>query len=464
VEAIVEETRERAERAGAKGSTATGLALLTAAADEAEPRDRSTAAVLLAEGVLFARMAYGPDRALELAQRAASLSSAVDGDHLLVVRWSLGNALQWSGRYDAARAEWEAAAAIIPTPSAHLLSRRADALLRSGHLQRAMEGAYAAVAKAESTGDRIAHRDSLTARALAEIHLGLLREAHASGIALLAQAEERTGDHVEALGLLAWVEALLGDEPTVRARVHEAGDVLSELSFTPSGGMALGLLELARARYDLAVDHLETKLRGLAPIAALLSVRPFLDALVEACVRSGRRERATDLLTEVFHRSVATEQPRYVAVAHRVKALVDESTADYEASLEHHRAWGNGFEEARTRLLYGELLRRKKQKQEARRHLAASVAGFELVGAALWEQRARDELRAAGARPARTPTGVRLTPQEERVAQLVAEGLSNKEIAGRLVVSPKTVEGHLRNIFEKLGATSRTQVARMMPH
>jgi DNA-binding NarL/FixJ family response regulator len=79
-----------------------------------------------------------------------------------------------------------------------------------------------------------------------------------------------------------------------------------------------------------------------------------------------------------------------------------------------------------------------------------------------WQQRAHDEHRAAGARLSRGASGSALTAQEQRVAKLVGDGLTNKEIAGRLVISTKTVEGHLRNIFEKLGVTSRTQVARTL--
>jgi DNA-binding NarL/FixJ family response regulator len=94
--------------------------------------------------------------------------------------------------------------------------------------------------------------------------------------------------------------------------------------------------------------------------------------------------------------------------------------------------------------------------------LSAAVSAFGVVGARRWRQRALEELRAAGARVPRVASGATLTAQEQRVALLVAEGLSNKEAAARLVLSTKTVEGHLRNIFEKLGVTSRAQVARAL--
>ena len=167
-----------------------------------------------------------------------------------------------------------------------------------------------------------------------------------------------------------------------------------------------------------------------------------------------------ELVDEVFEPAVATAQPRYVAIAYRMRALTTGDLLGFGSALEQHRAWGNRFEEARTRLLYGESLRRAKRRAEAREQLSGATASFGAVGAKLWERRARDELRAAGARLPRTASGVALTAQEQRIAALVAEGLANKEIAARLVLSTKTVEGHLRNVFEKLGVTSRTQVAR----
>jgi len=143
-----------------------------------------------------------------------------------------------------------------------------------------------------------------------------------------------------------------------------------------------------------------------------------------------------------------------------MRALTTGDWAGFDAALTQHRAWGNRFEEARTRLLYGEALRRAKRRAQAREQLSAAISSFSAVGARIWERRAREELRAAGARLPREASGGALTAQEQRIAALVAEGLSNKEIAARLVLSTKTVEGHLRNLFEKLGVTSRTQVAR----
>src|SRR5829696_197870 len=98
-----------------------------------------------------------------------------------------------------------------------------------------------------------------------------------------------TGERLEAIGVRAWVEALLGDEEACRERFGAAERLADELGVTtPSGGMAAGLLALSRGRFEEAATHLENKLNGGSAISAAVALRPFLDALVEACVHSGR--------------------------------------------------------------------------------------------------------------------------------------------------------------------------------
>ena len=119
------------------------------------------------------------------------------------------------------------------------------------------------------------------------------------------------------------------------------------------------------------------------------------------------------------------------------------------------------FERSRMQLLLGSRLRRRKQIREARDLLRAAREGFDSLGAGPWAERAREELRAAGV-PSHPPTAVvwsSLSAQELQVARMAAEGLSNRQIAERLYLSPRTVASHLYRIFPKLGVTSRAQLA-----
>jgi DNA-binding CsgD family transcriptional regulator len=119
------------------------------------------------------------------------------------------------------------------------------------------------------------------------------------------------------------------------------------------------------------------------------------------------------------------------------------------------------FERSRMQLLLGSRLRRGKQIREARELLRAAREGFDSLGAAPWAERARDELRAAGvpSHPATAAVWSSLSAQELQVARMAAEGLSNRQIAERLYLSPRTVASHLYRIFPKLGVTSRAQLA-----
>jgi DNA-binding NarL/FixJ family response regulator len=112
--------------------------------------------------------------------------------------------------------------------------------------------------------------------------------------------------------------------------------------------------------------------------------------------------------------------------------------------------------------VYGELLRRDKKRTEARRHLREAQTTFEQFHAAFWLDRAANELRATGetARRRDPSTLAHLTPQELQIASLVGEGGSNKEIAAQLFLSPRTVEYHLRKVFQKLGISSRAELIR----
>ena len=114
-------------------------------------------------------------------------------------------------------------------------------------------------------------------------------------------------------------------------------------------------------------------------------------------------------------------------------------------------------------MAYGEFLRRDRRRVEAREHLRTALDAFERLGATLWAERARVELRASGqtARKRDPSTRDELTAQELQIARFVSEGLANREVAAQLFLSPRTIDFHLRNIFRKLDITSRTALARL---
>ena len=128
-------------------------------------------------------------------------------------------------------------------------------------------------------------------------------------------------------------------------------------------------------------------------------------------------------------------------------------------ALEHHDRIAIPFDRARTPAPLGATYRRNKQKAAARKTLDEAVAEFERLGAALWAKEARAQRARIGGR---APSGGKLTPTEHRVADLVVEGLSNKQVAAALFVTPKTVETQLSRIYAKLGIHSRAQLARRL--
>lgn len=149
------------------------------------------------------------------------------------------------------------------------------------------------------------------------------------------------------------------------------------------------------------------------------------------------------------------------AICQRCRAMILAHCGDVDAALaaarESLRLHGDTtmpFERARTQLLVGLLLRRQRQKATAVAALADALAAFEALGAESWAQRVRAELDRTGV----GRSNAVLTPTEERVAELTAVGLTNREVAARLFLSPKTVEVNLTRIYRKLAVRSRAQL------
>ena len=192
-----------------------------------------------------------------------------------------------------------------------------------------------------------------------------------------------------------------------------------------------------------------------------------LPDVVEAGVRTGDRDIAAAALARLAQRAPASGTAWALGVLARSEALMaDDRDADalYRCSLEHLARATVATELARTHLLYGEWLRRQKRRTDARDQLRAAHSQFATMGAVAFAERARQELRATGARARkRTPETVHdLTAQEAQVARLAAGGATNVEIATRLFVTTSTVEYHLNKIFRKLDIRSRRELARAL--
>ena len=231
---------------------------------------------------------------------------------------------------------------------------------------------------------------------------------------------------------------------------------------------ALGHLELSLGRVTEAAGALEPLAALTARVdmaePALVQWRPDL---IEALARGGRTADAEAQLAVLEREAEATGGRWARAAALRCRGILaaeDDFRPAFEAALALHAELPLPFELARTQLAYGERLRRAKARADAREPLRAALATFERLGAAAWGERAVAELRATGSSSGRRAeaASARLTPHELQVALLVTQGMTNREAAAALFLSPKTIEYHLGQIYRKLDVRGRAQLARLM--
>jgi ATP/maltotriose-dependent transcriptional regulator MalT len=232
---------------------------------------------------------------------------------------------------------------------------------------------------------------------------------------------------------------------------------------------ALARAQVAAARGDhAAVVATLDPLRSLRDAAGAHEpgLWPWPDLYAEALVGAGRAADADAFL--VPYEEVAAKRGRRSQVARlarargRVAAALgdrDQAEAAFTLALDTFEGLSMPFEQALTLLAYGQLLRRTGSRRAAVAALVAARDRFAALDAVPYLERGERELAAAGLSPARRGEGgTHLTSQERAVARLVASGHSNRETAAELVISVKTVEFHLRNVYQKLGITSRGQL------
>jgi DNA-binding CsgD family transcriptional regulator len=258
----------------------------------------------------------------------------------------------------------------------------------------------------------------------------------------------------------ALVAALRGDAAADRLLV-EAAQLRDEHPVGITDNQVVDLLHWGRAlratsRPAVALHHLEQIRMPLIRRMAALD-------LFDAAVRAGRPDVLRVWLEEVAAFADGTGTPSAIAVVGHGRAVTaggPGAESHFEAALAAHAKSPRVPDRARTELAYGEHLRRARRRVDARGHLRSALASFEDLGATPWAERAAQELRASGetARRRDVSTATDLTAQERQVAGLVRQGLSNRDVAAQLFVSPRTVDFHLRNVFSKLGVASRAEL------
>ncbi|MGC4747672.1 AAA family ATPase [Micromonospora sp. DT201] len=307
--------------------------------------------------------------------------------------------------------------------------------------------------------------------ATAELYLGQFRNAVASATEGLRLADD-TGQPNRAgylEGVLAWVSAVQGDEdPCLRFSAQcQDGFATHRIANGLAWAVwARAMLDLAHGRTAEALDRLDAALNG--PVRHQAHAVYFAPDQVECAVRLGDPERGRAASDRFGAWADASGQDWARAVWHRCQGMLtaDTDLADHHfaAALRAHADGSRPWEIARTHLSYGERLRRDRRKNQARSHLRTAREIFERLPAQPWADRAAAELRAAGEQTPSAPAVdllAALSPQELQIVKLAHTGLTNREIAAQLFLSPKTVSYHLYRAFPKLNVANRGQLARL---
>jgi DNA-binding CsgD family transcriptional regulator len=307
----------------------------------------------------------------------------------------------------------------------HALTRGFHAQLATGAWSRAAAAAAEALPLAASTG-----------------HLGMTALPHVE---------------------LALVAALRG-EASADDHVEEAAQIRGGHPVGITDGIVVDLIHWTRGVRAAATPA--TAVHHLGQIGAPWVRRMAAPELFEAAVRHAEPEVAQDWLAEISAFAEGVRAPAALAlVLHGRAVLAEGADAEqlFEQSLTAHAGSMRTPDRARTELAFGEWLRRHRRRIDAREHLRSALTLYEELGATSMAERAAQELRASGetARRRDVSTATHLTAQERQVAALVQQGLSNKDAAARLFVSPRTIDFHLRNVFSKLGVTSRGELGQV---
>ncbi|WP_026417027.1 ATP-binding protein [Actinomadura oligospora] len=335
--------------------------------------------------------------------------------------------------------------------------------VRAGVILGADEPTLGLVTAAASRARRLSQIGALPglleALAQVQVAMGLHADAEASATEALALARD-TGLRPRGAAVLTRLAALAGDPAGVRDVLP--GDAPPDASAFADASRAL--LDLSLGRHDEVVRRLEDVFHG--PHRHTAAAMAASGDLVEAALRTDRPEAATAAQARLARWADAGGQAWARAVAFRAEALLTDTEDPFVQALDLHELACRPFERARTELAYGAWLRRHRRRSDARARLHSALESFERLRAVPWADHARAELRASGEGTAPAAASApdlldRLTPQELQVVRLAAEGISSREIAAQLFLSPRTVEYHLYKAYPKLGISSRRDLARL---
>jgi DNA-binding NarL/FixJ family response regulator len=275
-----------------------------------------------------------------------------------------------------------------------------------------------------------------------------------------------------ALILRALLAAYAGDERGARRDASEALAICRRCDsphlVTVWPITALCFLDVSLGKYQAAIAELEPLLAKImaAPDGTEIFVASFVPDAAEAMIQLGRHADAELLIERLERNGRRLDRPWMLAVGARCRAMllaargdVEEANLAVERAMDEHLRLPMPFERARTQLLQGQLQRRLRRKDAGAANVRAALVIFEDLDTPLWADRARAELARANVGPRHT---VVLTPSERRVAELAASGMTNRDVAAALFISPKTVEVNLTRVYRKLDIHSRAELGQRM--
>jgi DNA-binding CsgD family transcriptional regulator len=319
-------------------------------------------------------------------------------------------------------------------------------------------------------GDEASTCGMLAHMAVIQAYTGHLQRAHELAAEALELAHQTDQE--------AWIGVALVAKGHVSARAGEldeakaaADEALRRLEINPDrtigalAAMVLGLVAFSRGEYAEA-DRQFGRLEAVdAQDHTRESPNRYHGDHAEAVMSLGDLDRAEKQISRLEERARGLPRPWVLAVSARSRGLLQSARGDQDGAIasmheamKHHEHLDMPYERARTLLALGQVHRRRNERRAARAAFEESLATFERLGVSPWVARAQAEIARVPIRRASAD----LTPTEERIAQLVATGLTNREVADRAFISPKTVEANLARIYDKLGVHSRAELGRAM--